>query len=254
MQRANLDALLDDLRFDDLTAGLSPVDREVAAINRRFDALRQQAIDLGASQEDLELIERRRTAAIREATAATEESTEAITDYIAGIVSAGELAIGQQQVEAALINDIGRALESVRQFLSRGASVSSANPLQRLTEAQAAFEDLVRRSAEGDVAAIGQVAGGADRLLQQAAAFYGVGSAEFQEYERLVRGTLTPLANTNTDTQVLPQVLGQLRLSLDALLRFLQGGNAAGGVLPASVLLSIDNSLKAMSREKARAY
>jgi hypothetical protein len=251
LQRQNLDALLDDLRFDDITEGLTPADRAVAAINQRFDRLRQQAIDLGASQEDLELIERRRNAAIREATANTEDYVEAIDEFNDSSLNIFRLQAAANQEFDALSN-LRDAARGIREFLERGASVSSSNPLERFQASQAAFEDLARRASAGDLDAIRNIAGGADRFLQQAAAFYGVGSADFQRYEGLVRSTLTPLANVS-DAQTLGQALAQLRTVYEALLRYLQGGNGQG-VISAGTMQDIAASLARMSRDTARAY
>lgn len=195
LQRQNLNALLNDLRFDDITEGLTPVDRAVAAVNRRFDELRQQAIDLGASEEDLELIERRRTAAIRQATEATIESTEAIEDFYDMIGDSRRIA---QEFERDFLGSLADAIQGVRDFLNRGFSTSSATPLEALGRSQAQFEELVRRASVGDIDAIRGLGGSGDALLRQAASFYGVGSAEFQNIEAAVRGTLTRVANTNT--------------------------------------------------------
>lgn len=250
LQRQNLDALLDDLRFDDLTDGLTPADRAIADINRRFDKLREQAIALGASQEDLELIERRRTAALREQADATRDSTDAIQEFTDAAQQSFQLYLDYQ---ADWLEGLGNALQPVRDWLNRGASVSSENPLQQLTRSQQQFEDLARRASLGDFDAIRNIAGAGDALLQQAARFYGVGSADFQRYEALVRGTLTPLASVD-GSQSMAVALGQLREIYQALLRFLQGGNGANnsGVMSGAQAQQLLNSLDRLSRRTDR--
>jgi len=250
LQRQNLDALLDDLRFDDITDGLTPADRAIADINRRFDKLREQAIALGASQEDLELIERRRTAALREQADATRDSTDAIQEFTDTAQQSFQLYLDYQ---ADWLEGLGNALQPVRDWLNRGASVTSENPLQQLTRSQQQFEDLARRASLGDFDAIRNIAGAGDALLQQAARFYGVGSADFQRYEALVRGTLTPLASVD-GSQSMAIALGQLREIYQALLRFLQGGNGANnsGVMSGAQAQQLLNSLDRLSRRTDR--
>jgi hypothetical protein len=250
LQRQNLDALLDDLRFDDLTDGLTPADRAIADINRRFDRLREQAIALGASQEDLELIERRRTAALREQADATRDSTDAIQEFTDAAQQSFQLYLDYQ---ADWLEGLGNALQPVRDWLNRGGSVTSENPLQQLTRSQQQFEDLARRASLGDFDAIRGIAGAGDALLQQAARFYGVGSADFQRYEALVRGTLTPLASVD-GSQSMAVALGQLREIYQALLRFLQGGNGAtnSGVMSGAQAQQLLNSLDRLSRRTDR--
>lgn len=250
LQRQNLDALLDDLRFDDITDGLTPADRAIADINRRFDKLREQAIALGASQEDLELIERRRTAALREQADATRDSTDAIQEFTDAAQQSFQLYLDYQ---ADWLEGLGNALQPVRDWLNRGASVTSENPLQQLTRSQQQFEDLARRASLGDFDAIRNIAGAGDALLQQAARFYGVGSADFQRYEALVRGTLTPLASVD-GSQSMAIALGQLREIYQALLRFLQGGNGANnsGVMSGAQAQQLLNSLDRLSRRTDR--
>ena len=146
------------------------------------------------------------------------------------------------------------ALQNVRDYLNGGASVSSLNPLERFQQSQQQFEDLARRASLGDVDAIRNIAGGADRFLQQAAAFYGAGSADFQRYEALVRNTLTPLANVDT-SQTVAVALAGLRSVYEALLRFLNGGNgASGGAVSSSTMIEIAQALTRLSRDTARAY
>ena len=250
LQRENLDALLDDLVFEDATEGLSDSDREIAAINRRFDRLREQAIALGATQEDLELIERRRTAALRQQAQATRDSTDAIIDFARAIEDDLQVVRDYQQDFLSSLRD---ASAGVRQYLQRGSATNSLNPLQALQQSQAQFEELARLASVGDVGAIRNITGGADRLLQQAASFYGVGSADFQRIEALVRGTLAPIAGAG-DQQSVALALAQLRQVMTELLRFLNGGGAGGGgVMSASQLNQLLVGIDRLGREPARA-
>ena len=245
LQRANLDALLDDLRFDDLTEGLSDTDREVAAINRRFDALRQQAIDLGATQADLELIERRRTAALRQATQATVESTEAIDDFYDMIADSRRIGM---EFERDFLDSLNDALEGVRNFLNGGASVSSLNPLQRLQQSQGQFEEIVRQISGGSFDAIRAFPGGANAFLQQAAGFYGVGSAEFQAIERAVLGTARGLANVDTGQSVAGALNG-LRPLFQLMIDLLRNN----GALTAAQTQQVTAALSRLAAQPARA-
>jgi hypothetical protein len=250
LQRENLDALLDDLVFEDATEGLSESDREIAAINRRFDRLREQAIALGATQEDLELIERRRTAALRQQAQATRDSTDAIIDFARAIEDDLQVVRDYQQDFLSSLRD---ASAGVRQYLQRGSATNSLNPLQALQQSQAQFEELARLASVGDLGAIRNITGGADRLLQQAASFYGVGSADFQRIEALVRGTLAPIAGAG-DQQSVALALAQLRQVMTELLRFLNGGGAGGGgVMSASQLNQLLVGIDRLGREPARA-
>jgi hypothetical protein len=258
-QRASLDALLDDLAFDDFTEGLDPLGRALARVNRDFDRLREQALALGATQADLDLIERRRTAALREATDAARESVDAleevaesITEFTGNIIDAGQLALRNQQQQQQFADSLRRTLQGIGDWLNGGASVSSANPFERLQQSQANFEQIASRIAGGDLEALGQFTGGADRFLQQAAPFYGVGSADFMRIEDIIRNAARPIASINPDAGR-DAVQAQLVQVMQALLRFLQGGSGAAGAMNAAQAQAMINALERIGVRTARA-
>jgi len=256
-QRANLDALLDDLRFDDATSGLTANDRAIADINRRFDALRDRAKELGATQADLELIERRRTAALRDQADATRDSIDAIEE-LTDITIRDEFGnpvewqnnwdAYQADLQRNFLNSLSSAIGGIRDFLTRGFSVSSESPLEALARAQGDFESLTRRSSAGDIDAIRGLGGSGDALLRQAASFYGVGSAEFQAIERAVRGTLTNVANTPTGSMA--EALAALRPLFQTMIDLLR----SNGTLTATQTLQVTTALRALAGQPARAY
>lgn len=212
-QQAQLDALLADYRFDDMTEGFSDLEREIASINRRFDELRDQAIALGATEADLELIERRRTDALNEATEAMEENIE----VLATLPSIYDAMDGTINFAAERLEQFRDAAQNVADFL-RGQvfGTSSASPLERLRAAQQQFEDQARRAGGGDIEAIAGLAGFAQRLLTEASTFFGVGSAEFGGIEGFIRSVLDPIGSV-ADAQSLPDVMFDLNRSLQAL-------------------------------------
>lgn len=208
-QQDQLDTLLADVRFDDLTEGMSDFEKEQARINRHYDELRAQAIALGATEEDLLLIERRRTDALNEA-------TEAMEDNIAVIETLGDI---YQPVE-----NMGDALERFRDAAQNVADflqgqvfgTSSASPLERFREAQRQFEEQARLAGSGNVDAIAGLSGIAQRLLTEASTFFGVGSAEFGGIEGFIRSVLDPIGDV-ADAQSMPDVMFDLNRSLQAL-------------------------------------
>lgn len=257
LQRDNLDALLADLQFEDATEGLSAADVAIAQINRRFDALRLQAIALGATQADLELIERRRTAALLEQADATDAATDSLNDFYDVIADAQQVAAG---VEATFLDNLQQAAQSVQDWLTRGSSVSSLNPAQQLQSAQSRFETLAYRASIGDLDAIRQITGSADQFLNQAASFYGTGSAEFQRYEQLIRDVLTPIGAAASQDSMAGALI-DLREVMRRLLEWLNGNyTGAGptgstpGVMSAATMQQIANSLDRLSRSPERAY
>lgn len=208
-QQAQLDSLLADYRFDDATEGFSELDRELAQINRRFDELRDQAIALGATEADLELIERRRTDALNEA-------SEAMEDNIAVIEGLADIYQPVENMGDAL-DRFRDAARNVADFL-RGQvfGTSSASPLERLRAAQQQFEEQARLAGGGNIEAIAGLAGFAQRLLTEASTFFGVGSAEFGGIEGFIRSVLDPIGSV-ADAQSLPDVMFDLNRSLQAL-------------------------------------
>lgn len=212
-QQDQLDALLADLRFDDLTEGLTDTEREVARINRTFDDLIAQAIELGATQDDLTLIERRRAAAIREATEASEDQIE----VLATLPSIYDAMDGTIDFAAERLEQFRDAAQGVADFLAGQVfGTSSASPLERFREAQRQFEEMARRAGGGDIEAIRDLPAFAQRLLTEASTFFGVGSSEFGGIEGFIRSVLDPIGDV-ADAQTLPDVMFDLNRSLQAL-------------------------------------
>lgn len=240
-QRTSLDSLLRDLRLDELPGA----ERAIVEINDRFDALREQAIALGASQEDLELIERRRTAALREQADATRDSTDAIQEFSDAAQQSFQLYLDYQ---ADWLEGLGNALQPVRDFLNGGASVSSLNPLQRLQQSQGQFQEIVRQISIGNVDAIRGFSGGANAFLQQAAAFYGVGSAEFQGIEAAVLSTARGITGTNTGGSM-AEALASLRPLFQRMIDLL----ANNGALTAQQTQQVTQALLRLGGTPARA-
>lgn len=244
-QRDSLDSLLRDLQLDELPEA----DRRVAEINDRFDSLRRQAIELGATQADLELIERRRTAALNEQTEATRESTEAIGDFYDMLADTRQR---QLDSTAEWLGRLGDATRGIRDFLDGGAGISSLNPAQLFAQGLDRFTGLARRAAVGDFEAIGSLSGSANQLLQQAASFYGVGSAEFQRLESQVRSTLTPIAQAGSADNI-ATALGRLATVLDRIERLLGNGQSINQEVARAVRDSAA-SLDRLSRDPSRSY
>lgn len=252
-QRASLDSLLRDLQFDDVTAGLSPAERALAEINREFDELRRQAEALGATQADLELIERRRTVALREATDATRDSADAIVQLSETFQETINRDLRERvDFEADFLSRLSNAARGIREFLSGGAGLNSLNPAQLLDQAGAQFAELARRSAVGDFEAIGSIAGSADQYLRQAANFYGVGSAEFQRIERQIRGTLQPIADASNAGSV-ASALGRLATILGRIETLLSGGQQINQQVASAVQQSA-RTLDLLSRNPSRQF
>jgi hypothetical protein len=192
-----LDQLLEPLRLAELEAALSPAEFAILRINEQFDQLRDQAIALGATQEQLDLIERRRTAALREQAEATEQATQAIAEFISESQRIADDLGVVANYQADWLERLRDAADPVRDFLANGASVSSLTPGELFDQGRQQFEALARRAATGDFDAIRNIAGNADGFLRQAANFYGVGSEEFRRYEDIVRGTLQPIVSAS---------------------------------------------------------
>jgi len=212
-QQDQLDALLADVRFDDLTEGMSDFEKEQARINRRYDELRAQAIALGATEEDLILIERRRTAELNAATDAMEENIE----VLATLPDIFDAMDDEASITANTLDRFRDAARNVADFL-RGQvfGTSSASPLERLRAAQQQFEEQARLAGGGNIEAIAGLAGFAQRLLTEASTFFGVGSAEFGGIEGFIRSVLDPIGSV-ADAQSLPDVMFDLNRSLQAL-------------------------------------
>lgn len=256
-QRASLDALLGDLAFDDLVEGLDPLARAIAVVNREFDSLREQAIALGATQSDLELIERRRTAALRQATAATRESNDvlrqtgnSVEGFVGTIVSAGQLAIEARRNQQSFLGNLRDASQSIGDFLNGGASVSSASVFERLGQFRDRFSSLAQLSATGDLDAIRRIGSIADGYIQQAASAFGVGSADFQRIEAQVRSVLTPIAEAGNETSV-ANALGRLATVLGRLESLLNNGQHANEQI-AGVVRQATNELSRIGRDRSR--
>ncbi len=227
LQQDQLDALLDPLWFEDLTEGMTPSEREIARINKYYDDLKEQAIALGATQEELALIERRRNAALSDAIPILEQTVD-VLEELPNVLS------GLDQLHddsSDGLDDWRRAMQQVRDFLNgeRYSATSTLTPEQMLQEARTQFSDLLFRAQQGDVGAAGALTGAAQRLLELGRSYYASGD-EYDTLRAAVLGALGPFGALSTQPQFqLHEAMNALRLAFvnfaDALTR---GANLPG--------------------------
>lgn len=222
-----LGSLTDDIVFEDSIAALSDYEKEVARVNRYYEDLTARAIELGASQEILDAIERTRVRRINELTEAQESNIETMQEMVGVLSGLDQLyddSIDQQQLAA-----LRDAAEGIRDFLDNLAfsPTSSLSPADRFNAAQEQFRDIARRAAGGDLGAIGDLTGAAQNLLTEGRSFFGA-TDQFSALERFVRDALTPFGQLD-QANSLPHAIDQLREVLELLNRTLTGNIATGG-------------------------
>ena len=203
LQEEQLDALLEDIEFDEMTLGMSEFEKENARINKTYDDLRDAAIALGATQEQLEMIERARTRALQENTEAMEDNIE----VLATLPDIFDAMNDEAAITANRLDAFRDAARNVADFLADQIfGTSSASPLERIRAAQEQFEEQARLAAGGNVQAISSLPQFAQRLLSEASTFFGVGSDQFGGVEAFIRSVLDPIgsiagANNMADVQ-----------------------------------------------------
>lgn len=229
---AALASLTDDIVFEDSIAALSDYEKEVERVNRYYADLTARAIELGASQETLDAIERTRVRRINELTAAQEDNiaaTATLADIYDAMNDESDLARSQ-------LDSLREAAAGIRDFLDAMAfgATSSLSPAQRFNAAQEQFRDLARRAAGGDLGAIGDLTGAAQNLLTEGRSFFGA-TDQFSALERFVRDALTPFGQLD-QANSLPDAINQLREVLELLNRTLTGNIATGGAGASNVV------------------
>lgn len=215
--------LLSDVRFDTLTAGMTDVEREMAEVNRDFDALRDRAIELGASQDELNEIESLRLIRLREITDATEDQVDMMDLLLERQYNHFEALQNQAQA-------LYDATQGIRDFLDMQpfSATSSLNPLEQLQEAQLQFNELLALANAGDVDAMRSLAGAAQQLLGQAFSFFGPGE-QFEAIEAALRASLQPFADMQDPGGELVDALGNLTEAINNALA--NGWTVVNGVL-----------------------
>lgn len=193
LQDQMLDAELDRVRK------LSDIIREITGIelspldlvNQRFDALRDSAIDLGASQNELLQIEFARGRAIAALQAELEASLESSVDQLFGDGSGslvGRSISGIQSVNAAIDDRFRRevaALQAIGDLIDDLllSSISPLTPQERLAEARAQLDAAFALAEGGDVGALESLPGLVQQFLGELSGFtggVGIFPAEFQ--------------------------------------------------------------------------
>ena len=223
LQQDQLDALLDPLWFDDLTEGMTPSEREIARINKYYDDLKERAIALGATQEELALIERRRNAALSDAIPILEQTVD-VLEELPNVLS------GLDQLHddsSDGLDDWRRAMQQVRDFLNgeRYSATSTLTPEQMLRAAQGDFADLLSRAQGGDSAAAGGLAAAAQRLLDLGRSYYASGE-EYDALRNSVLGSLSPFGNlANNPSSQLHDAMNALRTAFVQFGQYLQDWN-----------------------------
>ena len=244
--------LLDDAKIQDWLAGLDDFQRQLAEIHQQFQELRQRAIALGASTEQLAVIDGLEQRAIERATRAHDADTDSLNRNTEAI-GAHQQAVNNWwnnliEHQRQMLADLKQAAKGIADFLnSQPFGISTASPEAMLRIARQQFEDLARRAAAGDVDAINQLQAASQQLLQQGSSFYGRGSIEFAALEAFVRNVLGPIAGAAGSTS-LPDALNRLNVILqilaDALNR--QGAPAPGATSNATVVARIDSLITAV--------
>lgn len=183
--------LIGETMFEDSIASLSALGQEQARINRRWDAMRDQAAALGATEEQLAAIERARTRDLEDLTGALVDLDNTLPDIYQPI----------EQLPSALDAWID-ASRRVREFLlgESFSATSTLTPEQMLQEAQRQFSDLLFRAQQGDVGAAGELSGAAQRLLELGRGYYASGD-EYDALRNAVLGALTPFGALSTQPQ-----------------------------------------------------
>jgi hypothetical protein len=186
---AELDGLLGALRFEDSIAGLSESAREIARINAQFDETRRRALELGATQEDLEVIERRRAAAIRDVTRLVEEQTAAILAQAEAARTQIEATLGDLEFEDLLttlepldaeLARVNRRFDELREQII--AQAAEYGDLIDITDQLARLEDLRTRALRRAADAANDYT---DAIEDQAAAFNGTAQQIAFNFEQL---------------------------------------------------------------------
>ncbi len=231
-----LDDLLGALRFDELLAGMTEYEQQVARITRQFDEYIAQAQALGATEAQLAEIREIGLSRIR-------RLGQAEQSVVSGSVSAGELANAAWAAASAEAQRIADAFRGVADFLrdEQFGGTSTLTPLERLQEAQSQFASLLERARSGDASAAQQLTGAAQRLLDEGLSYYGGGDA-FRALRDAVRGSLEPLAALGNSTNAQQNdVLRNLTLAINRWTNYLAGlgpASAAGGASLVTPLLA----------------
>jgi septum formation inhibitor MinC len=147
-----IQAVLDALAEEDMLANMSEAERQIYAINKRFDELRAQLEEWGASEEQLTRLEEYRTAALDRAAESLDNATRAEEDRIAALNALMEdidwdLAThGLSDYEVAVMR-VNRAVdEALARAIELGASEEQLARIRQWGQNQ--LDDLAAREAE----------------------------------------------------------------------------------------------------------
>jgi len=225
--------LIGETIFEDSIASLTALGQEQARINRRWDALRDQAAELGATEEQLAAIERQRTRELEGLSDALTELGNTLPDIY-------------QPVEQ-LPNAIGAWIDAsrrVREFLlgESFSATSTLTPEQMLQEAQSQFSNLLFRAQQGDVGAAGALADAAQRLLELGRGYYSSGD-QYDALRAAVLNSLTPFGNVSLNASAqLYDAMNALRLAFIEFGQYFRPGASAGGANAANSWAYVGNA------------
>lgn len=174
-QLAELEREIGDSIFEALSSDFRIAFRN---IGREFAELTDRAIELGASQQTLERIERLRAIRLNELTVSLRASLQDLTELLFGSDTTDQQ-IGQiNQVAEARNNAFEkelRALERIGSFID-SALLSGVSPLvpgQRVAEARSQLEEAFAAAEAGDLTALENLPALADQFFREFSAFTG---------------------------------------------------------------------------------
>lgn len=220
--------LLGDLMFEDSIAALSEYEKQQARINRRYDDMRDRAILLGATQEELAAIERTRARELAGLSDAMQDFGRAVALVGGGL---WEGLTGDDNLPANM-EPWRQGLRGIQTWLNgeQFAGTSTMTPEQRVAEAQRQYQAALQRAMTGrDAGSLADLQQAAQRLLEEGRGYYSSGS-QYDALRDAVRGGLEPLGLMADQPGLgLPQVTANLAAALN---RFVDMMNRMNGIPP----------------------
>lgn len=215
----DLASLMSDVNNEITRFGLSDFENELRSIQLAFRQTKQDAIELGASIEELGQIEQLAALRTQQAINALKAETLDLISQLFGTpldqINAQIAAIEQNANSGfgsigntinAVIDSIKANVDGLKDFID-GLFLSDVSPLtpqERLSEAQSQFDTLLQAALSGDQQAIDSLPAAAQALLDEASNFFASGSdfnAIFDQVTSAIQGIIDSPPDITVDNE-----------------------------------------------------
>jgi len=213
--------------------GLSPFALELKEINNAFQANIRSARQLGASEQELALIQTYASRQIQQAIQALENDIAgALTDLYGTELDQINQQIALLEQQQTSIGDVAqasanryeqelRAIQNIQQFvddLFLNEQLSPLNPLQQLELAQQQFDEMLALAQTGDIGALNALPGLAQTLLGFGQDVFA-SSSDYVDIFDYVTSSLSALGVTSSPADPQQTIIGQNSQMIELLAR-----------------------------------